>query len=140
MTCQGNIHLEHFSGSTCSDNATSQKVFCNLYFTHFLVFVPQIFVESLLCSGRLANIQLAGEMIHTSSHQGQHHTSTVSPEGTTVQRVPYDEAVQLVLMASEEYFDSSANLTDSSMDLARLVVGDSINYFEKYFHKISIVQ
>ena len=52
-----------------------------------------------------------------------------------MQRVPYDEAVQLVLMASEEYFDSSANLTDSSMDLARLVVGDSIYYLKNIFIK-----
>ena len=89
------------------------------------LFLSKIFVESLLCSGRLANIQLAGKMVQTSSHQRHdhlHQASTDSPEGAPVWKVPYDGAVELVLMAAQEYFDSSANLTDSSMDLARSVI------------------
>lgn len=36
-----------------------------------------------------------------------------------IQRLDYDTAVSLVLTAAKEYFNSSANLTHSCMDLAR---------------------
>ena len=44
-----------------------------------------------------------------------------SDNGLVTERVQYEIAVQLVLQAAREYFDSSTNLTDSSMDLARFV-------------------
>ena len=87
----------------------------------------QIVVGSLLTSSRLENIKLAGKMMET---------SLLPPEQTSVRsrkqegagsrqeiqsekKVGYQQAVQLVLQAAQEYFDSSANLTDPCMQLAR---------------------
>ncbi|KAM5262785.1 NBAS subunit of NRZ tethering complex [Ctenodactylus gundi] len=78
----------------------------------------EIFTESLLCSSRLENIQLAGQMMHS-------HDSSVNPpasvthKGKAQCRVSYDRSIDLVLAASREYFNSSTSLTDSCMDLAR---------------------
>ena len=36
-------------------------------------------------------------------------------------RVPYEKSIKLVIMAAQEYFNSSANLTDSCIGLARYV-------------------
>ncbi|XP_025077701.1 neuroblastoma-amplified sequence-like [Pomacea canaliculata] len=74
----------------------------------------QIFVESLLCSGSNENIKLAGELMERRKHTGY-------PLGGNgqIQRLDYDTAVSLVLTAAKEYFNSSANLTHSCMDLAR---------------------
>ena len=73
---------------------------------------PQIFVESLLTSGNPKNIALAGEMMNTNK---LHRPPT---DGAAVD---YEKAIELVLCAAHEYFDSAANLTDSSMELARFV-------------------
>ncbi|XP_071999707.1 NBAS subunit of NRZ tethering complex isoform X2 [Engystomops pustulosus] len=78
----------------------------------------EIFAESLLCSGRHENIQLAGHMMHCNS------TSidlpfNVNSKGKPQYRVCYERSVELVLAASREYFNSSATLTDNCMDLAR---------------------
>ncbi|XP_058144004.1 NBAS subunit of NRZ tethering complex [Dasypus novemcinctus] len=78
----------------------------------------EIFTENLLCSSRLENIHLAGQMMHCSA-------CSVSPpphvahKGKTQYRVSYEKSVSLVLAASREYFNSSTSLTDSCMDLAR---------------------
>ncbi|XP_015850989.2 NBAS subunit of NRZ tethering complex isoform X1 [Peromyscus maniculatus bairdii] len=78
----------------------------------------EIFTESLLCSSRLENIHLAGQMMHCSA-------PSVGPpaagthKGRAQYRVSYARSVDLVLAASREYFNSSTNLTDSCMDLAR---------------------
>ncbi|XP_059972902.1 NBAS subunit of NRZ tethering complex isoform X2 [Mesoplodon densirostris] len=78
----------------------------------------EIFTESLLCSSRLENIHLAGQMMHCSACSINPPTS-VAHKGKTQYRVSYEKSIDLVLAASREYFNSSTNLTDSCMDLAR---------------------
>ncbi|XP_029451786.1 neuroblastoma-amplified sequence [Rhinatrema bivittatum] len=78
----------------------------------------EIFTESLLCSGRLENIHLAGQMMHCSS-------LPIDPRGSTAlkgkehYKVSFGKSIELVLAAGREYFNSSTSLTDSCMDLAR---------------------
>ncbi|XP_034143835.1 neuroblastoma-amplified sequence isoform X2 [Esox lucius] len=83
----------------------------------------QIFVESLLCSSHVENVVLAGQLMHCSA-SGQ----DVQPVGVSFRersragftaRVGYDTAVELVLAAAREYFNSSTTLTDPCMGLAR---------------------
>ncbi|XP_056420196.1 NBAS subunit of NRZ tethering complex isoform X2 [Hyla sarda] len=78
----------------------------------------EIFAESLLCSGRHENIQLAGHMMHCNSTSVDLPVS-ISSKGKPQYRVNYEKSVELVLAASREYFNSSATLTDNCMDLAR---------------------
>ncbi|XP_022409869.2 neuroblastoma-amplified sequence isoform X1 [Delphinapterus leucas] len=78
----------------------------------------EIFTESLLCSSRLENIHLAGQMMHCSACSINPPTS-VAHKGKTQYRVSYEKSIDLVLAASREYFNSSTGLTDSCMDLAR---------------------
>ncbi|XP_068420183.1 NBAS subunit of NRZ tethering complex isoform X2 [Eschrichtius robustus] len=78
----------------------------------------EIFTESLLCSSRLENIHLAGQMMHCSACSINPPTS-VTHKGKTQYRVSYEKSIDLVLAASREYFNSSTSLTDSCMDLAR---------------------
>ncbi|KAF6105051.1 NBAS subunit of NRZ tethering complex [Phyllostomus discolor] len=78
----------------------------------------EIFAESLLCSSRLENIRLAGQMMHC--HAGPDSPPAgAAQKGRAPYRVQYDRSTDLVLAASREYFNSSTNLTDSCMDLAR---------------------
>ncbi|GFN79688.1 neuroblastoma-amplified sequence-like [Plakobranchus ocellatus] len=78
----------------------------------------EIFVESLMCSGRQDTIRLAGQMLERSSVEPK--PSRSSQRGAAgVDKVPYARAVELALSAAREYFDSSANLSDPCMDLAR---------------------
>lgn len=81
---------------------------------------PQIFTESLLCSSRLENIQLAGQMMHCAASPVPAATAAAA-KGRAPYRVSYQKSVDLVLAASREYFNSSTNLTDSCMGLARWV-------------------
>uniref|UniRef100_A0A3P9P6K2 NBAS subunit of NRZ tethering complex n=1 Tax=Poecilia reticulata TaxID=8081 RepID=A0A3P9P6K2_POERE len=76
----------------------------------------QIFVESLLCSSRVENVRLAGQLMHCSadvpislSFRGKGHAL----------KVAYNSSVELVLAAAREYFNSSTALTDPCMGLAR---------------------
>uniref|UniRef100_A0A671WBP3 NBAS subunit of NRZ tethering complex n=1 Tax=Sparus aurata TaxID=8175 RepID=A0A671WBP3_SPAAU len=76
----------------------------------------QVFVESLLCSSRVENVRLAGQLMHCSkdvpvslSFRGKGYALKVS----------YDNSVELVLAAAREYFNSSTTLTDPCMSLAR---------------------
>ncbi|XP_032508364.1 neuroblastoma-amplified sequence isoform X2 [Phocoena sinus] len=78
----------------------------------------EIFTESLLCSSRLENIHLAGQMMHCSACSINPPTS-VAHKGKTQYRVSYEKSIDLVLAASREYFNSSTSLTDGCMDLAR---------------------
>ncbi|XP_045405017.1 neuroblastoma-amplified sequence [Lemur catta] len=78
----------------------------------------EIFTESLLCSSRLENIHLAGQMMHCSACS-INPAASVAPKAKPQYRVSYAKSVDLVLAASREYFNSSTNLTDSCMDLAR---------------------
>ncbi|KAK2092028.1 hypothetical protein P7K49_028556 [Saguinus oedipus] len=78
----------------------------------------EIFTESLLCSSRLENIHLAGQMMHCSACSANLPAS-IAYKGKPHYRVSYEKSIDLVLAASREYFNSSTNLTDSCMDLAR---------------------
>ncbi|XP_032209159.1 neuroblastoma-amplified sequence isoform X2 [Mustela erminea] len=78
----------------------------------------EIFTESLLCSSRLENIHLAGQMMHCSACS-INPPASVAHKGKTQYRVGYERSIDLVLAASREYFNSSTSLTDSCMDLAR---------------------
>ncbi len=147
----------------------------------------QIFVESLLCSSRLQNIRLAGEMMERSAEESsepQYVEETdgepsidskvqcllrkcsflerkieigvcfecfffsqkdcfaflnVSPKFAQVStlfvtQLAYSEAVPLVLSAAREYFDSSANLSDSSMALARYASDRMAHVLQVFIH------
>ncbi|XP_050999438.1 NBAS subunit of NRZ tethering complex [Acomys russatus] len=78
----------------------------------------EIFTENLLCSSRLENIHLAGQMMHCSACSPGVPASGAL-KGKPQYRVKYERSIDLVLAASREYFNSSTNLTDSCMDLAR---------------------
>ncbi|XP_042637798.1 neuroblastoma-amplified sequence [Orycteropus afer afer] len=78
----------------------------------------EIFTESLLCSSHLENIHLAGQMMHCTA-SSINPPASIAHKGKTQYRVSYEKSIDLVLAASKEYFNSSTNLTDSCMDLAR---------------------
>ncbi|XP_033611926.1 neuroblastoma-amplified sequence isoform X1 [Fukomys damarensis] len=78
----------------------------------------EIFTESLLCSSRLENVQLAGQMMHCQAGSADPPASAAQ-KGRLQYQVGYEKSVDLVLAASREYFNSSTSLTDSCMDLAR---------------------
>uniref|UniRef100_A0A672QK04 Neuroblastoma-amplified sequence n=1 Tax=Sinocyclocheilus grahami TaxID=75366 RepID=A0A672QK04_SINGR len=76
----------------------------------------QVFVESLLCSGREENVRLAGQLMHCSAVSEDTPVS-VSFRGKAHSRVSYSHSVELVLAAAREYFNSSATLSDPCMNL-----------------------
>uniref|UniRef100_A0A8C6MLY0 NBAS subunit of NRZ tethering complex n=1 Tax=Nothobranchius furzeri TaxID=105023 RepID=A0A8C6MLY0_NOTFU len=76
----------------------------------------QVFVESLLCSSRVENIRLAGQLMHCSKDVPV--SLSFRGKGYAL-KVAYDNSVDLVLAASREYFNSSMALTDPCMNLAR---------------------
>uniref|UniRef100_A0A8C0UJY2 NBAS subunit of NRZ tethering complex n=1 Tax=Cyanistes caeruleus TaxID=156563 RepID=A0A8C0UJY2_CYACU len=76
----------------------------------------EIFTESLLCSSSIDNIHLAGQMMHCSVWSVDLPSSS---KGKPQYRVSYARSIELVLAAGREYFNSSASLTDSCMELAR---------------------
>ncbi|XP_066561749.1 NBAS subunit of NRZ tethering complex [Amia ocellicauda] len=78
----------------------------------------QIFTESLLCSSRLENIRLAGQMMHCSA-VSQDTPVSVAFRGKAHSKVSYTKSIELVLAAAREYFNSSTSLTDNCMHLAR---------------------
>ena len=80
---------------------------------------PQVFVESLLCSSRLENVRLAGQLMHCSALSQDVPVSLSFRGRSHSLRVAYHRSVELVLAAAREYFNSSTTLTDPCMDLAR---------------------
>ncbi|XP_062267282.1 NBAS subunit of NRZ tethering complex [Platichthys flesus] len=79
----------------------------------------QVFVESLLCSSRVENFRLAGQLMHCSKvSQDVPVSLSFRGKGYSL-KVAYDNSVELVLAAAREYFNSSTTLTDPCMDLAR---------------------
>ncbi|XP_060709523.1 NBAS subunit of NRZ tethering complex isoform X1 [Hemiscyllium ocellatum] len=78
----------------------------------------EIFTESLLCSNRLENIRLAGQMMHCNSVSVDPSINATS-RSKIQSKVNYEKSIELVLTAAREYFNSSATLTDNCMDLAR---------------------
>uniref|UniRef100_A0A674BKT3 Sec39 domain-containing protein n=1 Tax=Salmo trutta TaxID=8032 RepID=A0A674BKT3_SALTR len=83
----------------------------------------QIFVESLLCSSCPENVSLAGQLIHCSAVSHDVFPVSVSfrdrGRGGVNVKVNYHTAVELVLAAAREYFNSSTSLTDPCIELAR---------------------
>ncbi|XP_020497698.2 NBAS subunit of NRZ tethering complex [Labrus bergylta] len=79
----------------------------------------QVFVESLLCSSRVENVRLAGQLMHCSKdNQDVAASASFRGKGYAL-KVAYDNSVELVLAAAREYFNSSTTLTDPCMGLAR---------------------
>ncbi|XP_074650577.1 NBAS subunit of NRZ tethering complex-like [Tubulanus polymorphus] len=79
-------------------------------------FCHEIFTESLLCSGWRECITLAGETLERTRDS----TDTgILPSVMVQHKVSYTKAVQLVISAAREYFNSSTNLVDPCMELAR---------------------
>ncbi|KAI4801679.1 hypothetical protein KUCAC02_019557, partial [Chaenocephalus aceratus] len=78
----------------------------------------QVFVESLLCSSRVENVRLAGQLMHCSK-VSQDVPVSLSFRGKGLLKVGYDNSLELVLAAAREYFNSSTTLTDPCMGLAR---------------------
>ncbi|XP_015247730.1 PREDICTED: neuroblastoma-amplified sequence [Cyprinodon variegatus] len=79
----------------------------------------QVFVESLLCSNRVENVRLAGQLMHCSKlSQDVPVSLSLRGKGYAL-KVSYDSSVELVLAAAREYFNSSTTLTDPCMGLAR---------------------
>ncbi|XP_022250297.1 neuroblastoma-amplified sequence-like [Limulus polyphemus] len=83
----------------------------------------EIFTESLLCSGSKESISLAGQMLECSHSvvRGKSPLILSSQTGGPFysNKVPYHKAVKLVLVAAQEYFNSSATLSDPCMALAK---------------------
>uniref|UniRef100_A0A8D3AE62 NBAS subunit of NRZ tethering complex n=1 Tax=Scophthalmus maximus TaxID=52904 RepID=A0A8D3AE62_SCOMX len=78
----------------------------------------QVFVESLLCSSRVENVRLAGQLMHCSKvSQDVPVNLSFRGKGYAL-KVAYDNSVELVLAAAREYFNSSTTLTDPCMGLA----------------------
>uniref|UniRef100_A0A3Q3XCS4 NBAS subunit of NRZ tethering complex n=1 Tax=Mola mola TaxID=94237 RepID=A0A3Q3XCS4_MOLML len=79
----------------------------------------QVFVESLLCSSRMENIRLAGQLMHCSKATEDVPVSLSFRGKGYALKVPYNNSVELVLAAAREYFNSSTTIKDSCMGLAR---------------------
>ncbi|XP_037607505.1 neuroblastoma-amplified sequence [Sebastes umbrosus] len=79
----------------------------------------QVFVESLLCSSRVENVRLAGQLMHCSEVSQDVPVSLSFRGKGYALKVAYDNSLELVLAAAREYFNSSTTLTDPCMGLAR---------------------
>ncbi|XP_040920271.1 neuroblastoma-amplified sequence isoform X1 [Toxotes jaculatrix] len=79
----------------------------------------QVFVESLLCSSRVENVRLAGQLMHCSKVSQDIPVSLSFRGKGYALKVAYANSVELVLAAAREYFNSSTTLTDPCMGLAR---------------------
>lgn len=76
----------------------------------------QIYTETLLHSGKRECIQLAGQMICKTAMEEDYPVPTNPVLGP---RIKCTRGTELVLDAAKEYFNSSADLSDKVMDLAR---------------------
>ncbi|XP_072534996.1 NBAS subunit of NRZ tethering complex isoform X2 [Salminus brasiliensis] len=79
----------------------------------------EVFVESLLCSGREENVKLAGQLMQRSSVSQDVPGSAAFRGKAPASRVAYTRSMELVLASAREYFNSSATLTDPCINLAR---------------------
>ncbi|XP_076751683.1 NBAS subunit of NRZ tethering complex [Xylocopa sonorina] len=84
----------------------------------------EICVSARLVSGVKSNIQSCAALIETKKSE------------QSLLKVSYEKAVNLILDASKEYFNSSKSLTDSNMELARaclhLIADDNAQIKEEY--------
>lgn len=86
----------------------------------------EILVGSLLSSARKESIASAGLMLRLDPNRDSQ--STISSEGgyrkpLEMAVIPFDRSKQLILQAAEEYFNSSENLSDPSLELASYCLG-----------------
>ena len=81
----------------------------------------------MLCSSRPENIRLAGEMMERSAAEASEpdYPAGDRDDAPLLYKVAYPKALMLVLSSAQEYFNSSASLTDSCMELARYVACSS---------------
>ncbi|XP_076658373.1 NBAS subunit of NRZ tethering complex isoform X1 [Halictus rubicundus] len=84
----------------------------------------EICVSARLVSGAKSNIQSCAALIETKKNE------------QSLLKVSYEKAVNLILEASREYFNSSNSLTDANMELARaclhLIADDNPQIKEEY--------
>ncbi|XP_015606385.1 neuroblastoma-amplified sequence [Cephus cinctus] len=84
----------------------------------------EICVSARLVSGMKSNIQNCANLIETKKNE------------QSLLKVSYERAVELILQASFEYFNSSKSLTDSNMELAKtslhLITDDNPRIKEEY--------
>uniref|UniRef100_A0A4W4GYP0 Neuroblastoma-amplified sequence n=1 Tax=Electrophorus electricus TaxID=8005 RepID=A0A4W4GYP0_ELEEL len=78
----------------------------------------QIFVESLLCSGREETVCLAGQLMQSSAAAPDAPAGPAF-RGKALPRLGYACSVELVLASAREYFNSAATLSDPCIGLAR---------------------
>nr|XP_039273892.1 neuroblastoma-amplified sequence-like [Styela clava] len=78
----------------------------------------EVFVESLLTSGSIANFRIAGErMMRTADEEREASRKRLYP---AQQKLSYESSVALVVKSSQEYFDaSSPHSEDNMLSLAR---------------------
>ena len=85
-------------------------------------------MRHLLCSGIEENIYLAKELLTATKQKPKDDRRSVAAAKTKKSMprltnatfvLPYDDSVNLVLVAAKEYFNAGANLADPSMDLSR---------------------
>lgn len=98
----------------------------------------EIVLQSLLCSGKTEGIALAGKMMECNNK----HRRIRENFGNYSFKLPYSKSVNLVLAASQEYFNSSANASDPCMTLARTclnLIEDVPSSIEKELDLISSV-
>ncbi|XP_078131426.1 NBAS subunit of NRZ tethering complex [Sander vitreus] len=91
----------------------------NVYTCLKLETCHQVFVESLLCSSRVENVRLAGQLMHCSKVSQDVPVSLSFRGKGYALKVAYSNSLELVLAAAREYFNSSTTLTDPCMGLAR---------------------
>ena len=86
----------------------------------------EILVGSLLSSARKESIASAGLMLRLDPNRDSHATTT-SESGyrkpLEMAVIPFERSKQLILQAAEEYFNSSENLSDPSLELASYCLG-----------------
>ena len=81
-----------------------------------MCFNPQIYTETLLHSGRRECILLAGQMICKTAMEEDY---SVPANHVLGPRIKCSRGTEIVLDAAKEYFNSSADLSDKIMVLAR---------------------
>ena len=73
-----------------------------------------------MCSGRYADIKLAGTMMHLRNGGcSDRESDTTNMEGQLLYKVSYETGVKLILTAANEYMDSSTLLDDETMVQAK---------------------
>nr|XP_042904334.1 neuroblastoma-amplified sequence [Parasteatoda tepidariorum] len=96
----------------------------------------EIVLHSLLCSGKNENITFAGKMMECNNKK-KREKNFIGPASF---KLPFVKSVELVLVASQEYFNSAADASDSCMSLAKSclnLIEDVPSSIEEEFDLIS---